>query len=39
MRNPNKKRFNVNDIYGDLDFDEKGNPLVLKDNSGSLIDK
>ena len=29
MRNGNKKRFNVNDIYGDLDFDDKGNPLVL----------
>lgn len=39
MLDPEKKRFNVNDILGDFDRDEKGNPLILQDPKGALIDK
>lgn len=39
MLDPDKKRFNVNDILGEFDRDEKGNPLILQDKKGELIDK
>eukprot|EP00347_Sterkiella_histriomuscorum_P011390 403372642 len=40
MRDPEKRRFNVNDILGDFDRDEKGNLVILQENkSGNLIDK
>ena len=39
MRDPEKKRFNVNDVFGQFDQDEKGNPVILQDNKGELIDK
>ncbi len=39
MTDPDKKRFNVNDILGDFDTDERGNPLILQDRSGELVDK
>ena len=39
MKDPAKKRFNVNDILGHFDRDEKGNPLVFKDNQGGYMDK
>jgi len=29
MRNPEKRKFNVNDILGDFDRDERGHPLIL----------
>jgi len=40
MRDPEKRRFNVNDILGEFDRDEKGNLVILQENkSGNLIDK
>lgn len=40
MRNPDKRRFNVNDILGEFDRDEKGNLVILQENkTGNLIDK
>ena len=39
MKDPEKKRFNVNDVFGDFDSDDKGNPLILKDHKGVLVDK
>jgi hypothetical protein len=39
MTDTDKKRFNVNDILGDFDRDNKGNPLILQDKDGDLIDK
>lgn len=39
MRDPEKRRFNVNDILGDFDRDDKGHPLFLQDNKGELVDK
>ena len=39
MVNPEKRRFNVNDILGDFDRDERGHPLILQDKKGELIDK
>ena len=39
MRDPEKRRFNVNDILGDFDRDDKGQPLFLQDNKGELVDK
>ena len=40
MRDPDKRRFNVNDILGDFDRDDKGNLLILQENkTGSLVDK
>ena len=40
MRDPDKRRFNVNDILGDFDRDDKGNLLILQENkTGNLIDK
>ncbi len=29
MTDPNKRKFNVNDILGEFDRDEKGNPVIL----------
>jgi len=39
MRDPEKRRFNVNDILGEFDRDERGHPLILQDKKGELIDK
>jgi hypothetical protein len=39
MTDPDKKRFNVNDILGEFDRDERGNPLILQDKKGELVDK
>lgn len=39
MKDPEKRRFNVNDILGEFDRDEKGNPLILQDKKGELVDK
>ena len=40
MRDLDKKRFNVNDILGEFDRDEKGNLVILQENrTGHLIDK
>ena len=39
MVDPNKRRFNVNDILGDLDRDEKGNLILLASKQGHLVDK
>lgn len=40
MRDPEKKRFNVNDILGDFDRDDRGNLVILQENkTGNLIDK
>lgn len=39
MRDAEKRRFNVNDILGDFDRDERGHPLILQDKKGELIDK
>jgi len=33
------RTFNENDILGEVDRDEKGNLLVLKDARGEIIDK
>lgn len=33
------RTFNENDILGELDRDEKGNVVVLKDSTGALKDK
>jgi hypothetical protein len=33
------RSFNVNDILGDLDRDEKGNIIMIQDNDGNNIDK
>lgn len=37
--NPDLRTFNVNDILGDLDRDEKGNVVVTQDGSGTHRDK
>lgn len=39
MRDAEKRRFNVNDILGEFDRDERGHPLILQDKQGELIDK
>ena len=39
MKDPLKRRFNVNDVLGQFDQDEKGNPLLLQDQKGDLVDK
>lgn len=39
MVDPDKKRFNVNDILGELDRDDKGNLVLLQDKKGEFIDK
>lgn len=39
IRNLEKRKFNVNDIMGDFDRDERGHPLILQDNKGELVDK
>lgn len=40
MRDPDKRKFNVHDITGDLDRDEDGNLILDKRNSkGELTDK
>jgi hypothetical protein len=39
MRNPEMRKFNVNDILGDLDRDDKGNLVMLHDKKGGYVDK
>lgn len=40
MRNPDKRRFNIHDILGNFDRDERGNIIILQDQeTGNLIDK
>lgn len=39
MREPDKRRFNVNDVLGEFDRDERGHPMILQDKKGELIDK
>jgi hypothetical protein len=39
MIDSEKRKFNVNDILGDFDRDERGHPLILQDKKGELIDK
>jgi hypothetical protein len=39
MVNPDKRKFNVNDILGDLDRDEKGNVIMLTNKNGEMVDK
>jgi hypothetical protein len=39
MRNSENRKFNVNDILGEFDRDERGHPLILQDKKGELIDK
>lgn len=34
-----KRNFNVNDVLGDWERDDKGNVLVAKDKSGTEVDK
>jgi len=34
-----KRNFNENDILGDFDRDDKGNVMVLQDDSGNYVDK
>jgi len=38
MRNPELRKFNVNDILGDLERDEKGNLVILPNKQGQLVD-
>ena len=37
--NQDHRTFNVNDILGELDRDEKGNIIVPQDNDGNTVDK
>lgn len=39
MRDSEKRKFNVNDILGEFDRDDRGHPLILQDKKGELIDK
>ena len=39
MVNPDLRKFNVNDILGDFDRDDKGNLVMLQNQRGSLVDK
>lgn len=39
MTNPDKRKFNVNDILGDLDRDDKGNLVMLQNKSGDTVDR
>jgi hypothetical protein len=39
MLDPEKKRFNVNDILGEFDRDDRGNPMILQDKRGEFVDK
>ena len=34
-----KRTFNENDILGNFDRDEKGNPIILRDKKGNPVDK
>ena len=37
--NADNRTFNVNDILGELDRDNRGNIAVLEDSQGNFIDK
>jgi hypothetical protein len=40
MRDPEKRRFNVHDILGDLDRDDKGNLIIPNmSKKGEIFDK
>lgn len=39
MRDPHKRKFNVNDILGEFDRDDKGNVVILENDKGELVDK
>ena len=39
MTDPEKRKFNVHDIIGDLDRDEQGDLIVQKNSKGELVDK
>lgn len=39
MCNPDMRKFNVHDIYGDFDRDDKGNPVLLQNVNGDWKDK
>lgn len=39
MIDAEKRKFNVNDILGQFDRDDKGNPVILQDPKGAFIDK
>jgi hypothetical protein len=39
MRDPEKRKFNVNDILGDFDRDDKGNIIILENDKKELVDK
>lgn len=37
--NANLRSFNVNDILGDLDHDNEGNPITLEAENGQFTDR
>jgi hypothetical protein len=40
MRDPDKRTFNINDVLGEFDRDERGNLIILQDqDTGNLVDK
>jgi hypothetical protein len=39
MVNPDLRKFNVNDILGDFDRDDKGNLVMLQNKDGLYVDK
>lgn len=39
MRDPEKRKFNINDILGDFDRDDKNNLVMLQDKNGETVDK
>lgn len=39
IKNPENRKFNVNDITGDFDRDEKGNLIPITSPTGQLVDK
>ena len=39
MVDPEKRKFNVNDILGDFDRDEKSNLVLLQNKDGLAVDK
>ena len=39
MIDPEKRHFNVHDILGDFDRDDRGNLVMLQNKDGLLVDK